>query len=371
MKKILAMVFACLIMFTQVPAVFADSNLEPFSSESVYSGACEVVSVAARQGIIPGQKDNRVDELFLANEIPLYEVNSSNDLVNVSNLKYYPVLDQDDVAQGMIIARLESNDSVVKYEYNTMFCNEITILKESLSSVCFIFDQNDTYIYDGSKYTIIFHDDAPDMNRGFLNIMARDSNQLERAFIVADVQLELTSVVDSTISGILNVPEIMQLPEWQNGCWAAAAISAGQYLNPSVDLTITDVMEKYADGQDVAKSYLTVRDIIRDEYGQIPAAHLTDLRFTKVVEQIEEGEDNGKPIVARVAYDRLKSGHFVVVCGFDDVPSPGNCYVTVMDSLSGDYRVFPTSGWEGRTIVYYYSTSGNHAYPITIYLVMT
>lgn len=224
---------------------------------------------------------------------------------------------------------------------------------------------------DGSKYTIIFHDDAPDMNRGFLNIMARDSNQLERAFIVADVQLELTSVVDSTISGILNVPEIMQLPEWQNGCWAAAAISAGQYLNPSVDLTITDVMEKYADGQDVAKSYLTVRDIIRDEYGQIPAAHLTDLRFTKVVEQIEEGEDNGKPIVARAAYDRLKSGHFVVVCGFDDVPSPGNCYVTVMDSLSGDYRVFPTSGWEGRTIVYYYSTSGNHAYPITIYLVMT
>lgn len=155
MKKILAMAIAWLIMFTQVPAVFANSNSEPFSSESVYSGVCEVVSVAARQGIIPGQKDKRVDELFLANEIPLYEVNSSNDLVNVSDLKYYPVLDQDNVAQGMIIARLDSNDSVVKYEYNTMFCNEITILRESLSSICFIFDQNNTYIYDGKVTSLL------------------------------------------------------------------------------------------------------------------------------------------------------------------------------------------------------------------------
>lgn len=48
MKKILAMAIAWLIMFTQVPAVFANSNSEPFSSESVYSGVCEVVSVAAR-----------------------------------------------------------------------------------------------------------------------------------------------------------------------------------------------------------------------------------------------------------------------------------------------------------------------------------
>ena len=73
----------------------------------------------------------------------------------MSDLKYYPVLDQDNVAQGMIIARLDSNDSVVKYEYNTMFCNEITILRESLSSICFIFDQNNTYIYDGKVTSLL------------------------------------------------------------------------------------------------------------------------------------------------------------------------------------------------------------------------
>ena len=43
----------------------------------------------------------------------------------------------------------------------------------------------------------------------------------------------------------------------------------------------------------------------------------------------------------------------------------------VMDSLSGEYRVFPTSGWDGRTSVYYYGINSNVAYPITIYLVMT
>lgn len=369
MKRILAIAFACLIMFTQVPAVFASSDSGPFSSECVYSGACEVVSVAARQGIIPGQKDNRVDTLFLADEIPLYEVNSDNDLVNVSTLKYYPVLNQDDVAQGMVIARLDSDDSIVKYEYNTMFCNEITISKESLSSICFIFDQFDTYIYNGNEYTVVFHDDIPDMNRGVLNTATRASNQLERAPVAANMQLELTSVADSSVTGILNVEEVCQLPDWENGCWAASAICAGQYLNSSVDLTMADVMDKYADGEDIPKSYLTVRDIIRDEYGQTPAAHLTTLRFATVVEQIQEGEDNGKPIVGRVAYDRLKSGHFVVMCGFEEPPSPGNCYVTIMDPLSG-YRTFQTSGWEGRTDIYYYSINGNHAYSITIYLIL-
>ena len=37
-------------------------------------------------------------------------------------------------------------------------------------------------------------------------------------------------------------------------------------------------------------------------------------------------------IMGRAAYDRLNNGHLVVACGFEAVPSPENCYVTIMNS---------------------------------------
>lgn len=116
--------------------------------------------------------------------------------------------------------------------------------------------------------------------------------------------------------------------------------------------------------------YVTLADVIRNEYGVVPFTFLKTLSFSTVMDQIKVGRDNGKPIAARAEYSGWTSGHFITVCGFDSV-SEGTCYVTVMDSLEGGNRIFPVYESGGQRSVYYYSVSNNTHYPITIYLLMS
>ena len=41
---------------------------------TIYPEANKIIGIAVQQGIVPGQEDGTIDTLYLADHIPLYEV---------------------------------------------------------------------------------------------------------------------------------------------------------------------------------------------------------------------------------------------------------------------------------------------------------
>lgn len=340
MKKILTAVLASLFILMQVPTTFAASNTDPLSLDSISSEANKLVSIALEQCIIPGQESGQINHLYLSNSIPLYEVNSDNTLIEMSTIKYYPLLDQNDIVRGLIVARLQTSNAAATLEYNTMFCTELTAYMKRSSSICFIFDQTGIYIFDGDEYTVVLQDSVPDMSRGIFYDAGVELSHLERNSIVAEAQCNSLSTHDPSVSGILSVPIIDQ-DDWSNGCWAASAVSMGQYAG-SGTLTIDDVMKSYADGKNVTKTILDIQNVLAKEFGVNTSLVFGKLMMTTVIDNIKVGINNGDPILARVAYSTVMSGHFIVVCGFTSNTAPGTSYITIMDPLSHAYRTLPT-----------------------------
>lgn len=370
MKRFSAMFLAMLIVFSQIPSAFAATNSESFVSEVIYPGASEVVSVAARQHIIPEQESGQSDAFYLADSIPLYEVNATGSWDEISTIKYYPVLGQDGTVKGLVIATQHAPDENPAFEYNTLYCNELTDILNNSSEICFIFDQTQDYLYDGKECLPVLQYDIPDMSRGVLDVENMDLGLLERKSIIANGQLDLISLSDVATTGLLYVPKITQQP-WKNLCWAASSISAGQYCNPSVKLSVIDLKNQYAGGEDKAQFYTIIPSILKTEY-YVTSGTVTNrqLKMTTVMNSIKTGVDGGKPMVARAAYDGWSSGHFFVVCGFDTVPSPGTSYVTIMDPLSGGYRTLPTERVGADSNIKYSTPSGSTQYPVDIYIVI-
>lgn len=366
MKKFFALCLATLLVIVQMPAAFAASELDDLSSDAICSEASHLLSIAAQQQIIPGQENSQINELYLADNIPLYEVDTSNNLVEVTSFKYYPVLDDGSNVRGLVIAKLQDS-GVASLEYNTIYCSELNALKNNYMSLCFIFDQTCDYVFDGYNCHVVLQNDIPDMTRGFFNTAGADLSQLERNPIIAKELLELISTADPSTSGQLSVPRVAQSP-WDNGCWAACVISAGQYLNPSVNRTVDYIMNTYAYGKDEPKYDAYLPDIIYKEYGVYPVSSYQSLKLTTVINNIGIGVNQGKPIIARAAYNGIFSGHFIVVCGFTAYTAPSTSYVTIMDPLTGDYRMLPTSSsGSSSSEVLYNQPSQTEKYPVNRY----
>lgn len=378
-RRILAIILACFFAASQTTGTLAVSPQNEFSDEFIQAEASSLVELALRQEIVPSQERFPIQSLYLADSIPIYEVTANQAIVEVSDMKYYPILDQDNVVRGMIIARMQNADNTVTCEYNTLFCDELTAYKQDSADICFIFDQTDIYIYNGTALSSVYQNKImPDESRGIFTTEKTRSNQvlnlnLKNINSVSELDISYQMTARSYREGYLNVPRIAQT-DWENGCWAASAVCVGNYLSSTVTRTLDDIMTEYAGGEDVAKSILTVQEVLADEYEIETNQHLlSSPTMSTVLSNIGVGEDRGTPIIGRVSYDGLKSGHFIVIRGYMYNSDPAsNNRVTIMDSLSaGSYRVLATSGaGETATIVYTSPSSGN-AYDVGMYLTIS
>ena len=378
-RKILTLLLAVFLVATQVTGALAVSPQSVFSGDYIRAEASSLVELALRQEIVPNQENNPIQSLYLADSIPIYEVTANQTFLEVTDMKYYPVLDQDDIVRGMIVARIKEDDNTATCEYNTLFCEELTSYKQQSVDICFIFDQTNIYIYNGTELCSVYQNNImPDMSRGVFDAEITRSSQelnlnLKGISSVTELDTSSQMIARSYREAFLNVPRISQTG-WANGCWAASAVSVGNYLNSTVTRTLANIMEEYAGGEDVAKSILTVQTVLANEYGIESNQHLLgSLTMGTVMSNVGVGEDRGNPIIARVSYDGLKSGHFIVIRGYMYSSNPeSNNRVTIMDSLSaGAYRVLSTSGTgESATIVYTSVSSGN-AYDVGMYLTIS
>lgn len=393
-KKLLslALVLACALSMLQVPASATFSSEDSFSLATIQAKATELIQIAFNQGVIPDQNNSDITSLYLYDSIPIYELQPDNTLSEAYSIKYYPIFDQNDVARGMIIARLQSDNATLTCEYNTFFCEELTTYKQNDAEVCFIFDQENIIIYDGYQTDTILHSATlKDDSRGVFNMDTASTTQFANldssatsAFQLAELDRSAispamvlnplsTTATTSSTSGSLSVPIITQSP-WEYGCWAASAVCAGRYLNPSVRLTVTDVMNDYAGGKDIGKSYMAIQDVLAYEYGYETNQHLvSSLNMGNVMDSIGVGYDNGDPIVARVSYKGLKEGHFIVVRGYVYTAGTGTAdCATIMDSLTGSgFRILSVVG-TGESMTFKYTPlSGTTLYDVGLYLTVT
>lgn len=393
-KKILslALILACALSILQVPASATVSSEDSFPLATIQAEATKLIQIAFNQGVVPGQNNSNIKSLYLYDSIPIYELQPDNTFSEADCIKYYPIFDQDDVARGMIIARLQGDNATLTCEYNTFFCEELTTYKQNDAKVCFIFDQEDIIIYDGYQADAVLHSAAlKDDSRGVFDVDTASTTQfteldsdttstaqlaeLDRGAMSPAMVLNPSSMTATTssTSGSLSVSIITQSP-WVNGCWAASAVCAGRYLNPSIKLTVTDVMNDYAGGEDVAKSYMEVQDVLAYEYGYETNQHLVfSLTMGDVMDSIGVGYDNGDPIVARVSYEGLKRGHFIVVRGYVYTAGTGTAdCATIMDSLNGSgFRILSVVG-TGESMTFKYTPlSGTKLYDVGLYLTVT
>ena len=366
MKRVMSIFMAFLLALGCTMSAFAISA-DPLVADSIYAEANKVINVALQQGIVPGQSDGQISELYLSESIPLYEVTNNNTIISTSNIKYFPVIDQNNKVRGIIIATLSGNNSHVSLEYNSMLSDELTAYKQAAESICFIFDRTDIYVYNGNECTLLLNGVLPDYSRGEFNNTASLPN-LERNIISVQEKFDLLSVCDPAMSGMLSVPIITQ-ENWSNGCWAACSVSAGEYCGSSPDdITIDDVMEEYAEGQNVAKTIFTIQSVLSNEYNVDSSIKINELMMATVIDNIGTSLNAGQPVVARVSYDWWISGHFVVVCGFTSNPYPATSYVTIMDPLSSSYRTLATERVDNDSRIKYKTPSGSTEYGTDFYL---
>ena len=366
-KKFYAFTIAFVLML-QSASVFATPVKD---LDSIVYDANEIIGIALEEGIVPGQKNGSIEELYLAECIPIYEVTSDNTLTGIELLKYYPVLNQDNVVCGVIIARVQTpDDDAAVLEYSPMFSDELSSYAQSSTSICFIFDQTNIFIYDGVKCSPILQNNIPDLDRGFLELTDVGGEEVVLSKIRANKALSPIETLDPAMSGFLSVP-IIEQTGWTNGCWAATSISVGEYCGSSQGLTVDDVMNEYAGGEDVAKTMFTIRKVLSDEYGVGTYIHpgLTP-KLSSIIESIGSGTDNGTPILARVAYNSIFSGHFIVVCGYTAAPDPQTSYVTIMDSLVDSYRILEMERVGNDCEIKYNNVGDHQYYDIDDYLTM-
>ncbi len=378
-RKMLALVVLCTLFMLQVPASAAVSSKDPFSIDAIQAEAIELINIAFHQGVVPGQNSSKITSLYLSDSIPIYELRADNTLVEIDNIKYYPIFDQAGVARGMIIARIQDDDTTVTCEYNTFFCEELTAYKQSDAEICFIFDQTEIIIYDGRQCETVMHSGAiQDDSRGVFNTETTRTAQvaeLNRGVMSSAVVLNPSSeaATRSNVSGAVNVPIIPQSP-WNNGCWAACAVSVGSYLNPSVHHTVTNIMNAYADGKDITKSYFTIQDVLAREYGYETNSHIfASLNMGNVMDSIGVGSDNGDPIIARVSYNGLLEGHFIVVRGYIYTAGTGTLdRATIMDPLDeSGIRILSVSGTGEAMTFKYTKVNGTQTYDVGLYLTIS
>ncbi len=351
-----------------------------------------MIQIASNQGVIPGQNNGNIMSLYLYDSVPIYELQSDNTFNEPDDIKYYPIFDQNDVDRGIIIARLQDNNTTLTCEYTTFFCEELTTYKQNDADICFIFDQENIIIYDGYQPETVLHSAAlTDDTRGILNMDTASTTQsidlapgttsaalltqLDRSSISPAVESNLlsTAATTSSVSGSVSVPIIPQSP-WDNGCWAACSVCVGRYLNPSVHLSVTDIMNDYANGEDIPKTYMTVQDVLAYEYGYETNQHLfSSLTMGAVMDSIGVGSDNGDPIIARVTYNGLISEHFVVVRGYIYTAGTGTLdRATIMDPLdSSGVRILSVVG-SGESMTFKYTPiNGTTQYNVGMYLTVT
>lgn len=142
---------------------------------------------------------------------------------------------------------------------------------------------------------------------------------------------------------------------------AACAVSVGSYLKPSVHLTVTNIMNDYANGKDDAKSYNTIQDVLAYEYGCETTQHVfSTLNMGTVMDNIGVGTNKGNPIIARVSYKGLVEGHFIVVRGYVYTAGTGTLdRATIMDPADDSgVRILTVTG-TGRSMTFKYTPVTN------------
>lgn len=371
MKKLSAIILATLMLFVQLPTAAATETHNALCFDSVYPEANIILNIAIQQGTVPDLDNGQISGLYMAESIPLYEIAANGTLTEVTDLKYYPVLDQNNIARGLIIASLLGTDTTATIEYNTLFADELSIYKQDNASICFVFDQTDIYVYNGNTCSAVLQNGLPDTTRGVLETDFASFDQLQRALITAKAQFNLIQPSDSSVagtSGSLDVDPIEQEP-WDNGCWAASAICVGEYSCPySVHRTMDDIMEEYANGNDVPKSFVTVQNVLATEYYLETSVYLRQLKLADIAANIGTGRNNGDPVLARVSYEGLQYGHFIVACGYTATADFSRAYVTIMDSLDSDIRVLPMKKQGTDFVVQYTTPTDTEVYYTDLFL---
>jgi hypothetical protein len=138
----------------------------------------------------------------------------------------------------------------------------------------------------------------------------------------------------------------MQPQQESNWCWAAVSVSVERYFVPQSTLTQCQVAGKLLGHNDCCLGSAAcnqpafLEDALADA-GR-PAVIKPPLAFADVRQQI----DAGKPVCARIAWDGGTRGHFVVICGYQQLPT-GEQLVEVADPFYAgskvDFNEFATS----------------------------
>lgn len=367
-KKVFSLVLVSLLLLIQLPTALAASPSDPLALDNIRAEANNVINISIQQGIVPGIDAGQISDLYLGESIPLYEVCPDNTLAEVSAIRYFPVLDQSNNVRGLIIASLRGTDSTATLEYNSMLSDELTLHKSSSNRICFIFDQMDIYIFDGIDCSLVLDGTLPHASRGTFSNSITGLTELDRNAITAAEHFDLLATCDPSVSGMLGVPIVTQ-ENWSNGCWAACAVSVGEYVGlSSDDITIDDVMNSYANGQNVTKTIYKIQEVLSAEYNVASSVTISSLKMTTVINNIGTALDMGTPVVARVSYSGWTRGHFVVVCGFTSNTYPTTGYVSIMDPLSSSYRILPTERVGNDSLVKYTEPSGTEEYGTDFYL---
>ena len=72
-------------------------------------------------------------------------------------------------------------------------------------------------------------------------------------------------------------------------------------------------MNKYVGGENKSESIYFIQNVLYEEFDVTTKCKYGTLLMTMAQNNIKEGTDRGNPILARVTYNGIKEGHFVIV----------------------------------------------------------
>ncbi|HTR34698.1 MAG TPA: papain-like cysteine protease family protein [Bryobacteraceae bacterium] len=145
-----------------------------------------------------------------------------------------------------------------------------------------------------------------------------------------------------------DISEFQMQPQLEsNWCWAAVSVSVERYFAPQSSLSQCQLAGKLLGRNDcclgsAACNQPEFLEDALDKAGRPPSDIKPPLGFDDIRQQI----DAGKPVCARIAWDGGPRGHFVVICGYHQLPT-GEQLVDVADPFySGstvDFQEFATA----------------------------
>ncbi|MBE6038055.1 MAG: hypothetical protein E7218_02470 [Anaerofustis stercorihominis] len=324
MKRKFSFLLAVLLLLSTSSIVYADSLSDDFVGD-----ASKLVNTCIQSGVYPELNSSAAEGVIsLCEPIPVYEVTVSG--IEDAELEYYPV-----VGSGSVVGVI--TDRSGKLEFSMIFSDLFNEVYDSGEEMCFVMTRSTVYAIIDDE-CIVVREAMIDESRVDCDAEIIQNAALNTEFIEPSAIINVLSLADPGISGYLSVSEVIQASGSEQ-CWACCSISVGKFENPSINRTVSQILNEYSGGVDQARSIWRIQNVIEGEYGVDTSISISELSLNRIISEIGGREH---PIVARIAHVGWVDGHFVVVHGYSSDPDDG-VYIYIMDPLVG-YRTISVSG---------------------------